>query len=480
MSNEFIHPYMPNSVPEIKKEMLDVVGVEKVSDIYESYIPKELLYKERLQLPEPIHSEYELKKHVMGILNKNATTEEYVSFLGAGCYRHQVPAICDEINGRSEFLTAYCGDTYSDHGKMQAIFEYTSMMGELLDAETVSYTTFDAGQSVVSSMRMALRVKEAAGEDKKKILIPISMNPEIALQAESYCRGVGELEFINMDFESGRMDLGHLEAKLQAGDVAAVFYENPTYLGVFETEAEKIAELSHQYGALCIAQVEVAALGIMESPLNMGADLVCGDIQPLGMHQQFGGGQAGFIACQQRQELLEQFPTYMYGIAKTGKEGRYGWGRAMNYRCSHGSRENANEYFGTETGLWGITAGVYLASMGPKGMFELGETILSNCAYAKAKLNEIEGVNANLFESANFQEFVVNFDETNKTVEEINKALLEEKIFGGKDLSKDFEIFGQSALYCVSELTTKEEIDQLKAALERILAKDTTNEKGEC
>ena len=157
VENSFVHPYMPNSVPENKKAMLDELGINSVEDIYKSIIPDELLYKERLDIPEPIRSEYELKRHVMGILNRDITTEEYTSFLGAGCYKHQVPAICDEINSRGEFLTAYCGDTYSDHGKMQAIFEYTSMMGELLDTDVVSYTTYDGGQAVASSLRMAVR-----------------------------------------------------------------------------------------------------------------------------------------------------------------------------------------------------------------------------------------------------------------------------------------------------------------------------------
>ena len=159
----FVHPYMPNSVPEIKQQMLDELGVGSIDEIYKSLIPDDLLYKERLDLPEPIVNEYELKRHVMGILNRNITTEDYVSFLGAGCYRHQVPAICDELNMRGEFLTAYCGDTYSDHGKMQAIFEYTSMMGELLDADIVSYTTYDAGQSVSSAFCIALRAQAAKG-----------------------------------------------------------------------------------------------------------------------------------------------------------------------------------------------------------------------------------------------------------------------------------------------------------------------------
>lgn len=469
MEKEFIHPYMPNSVPKIKAEMLKEVGVEKIGDIYKSYIPDELLYKERLDLPEPIRSEYELKKHVMGILNKNATTEEYTSFLGAGCYKHQVPAICDELNSRGEFLTAYCGDTYSDHGKMQAIFEYASMMGELLDADAVSYTTYDAGQAVVSSLRTALRVQEARKTPKSVLLVPSTMNPEILAQAEQYCRSVAEIKKVAHDPKTGLMDLTDLQNKLSEGNVGAVFYENPSYLGFFETQGQEIADLAHEHGALCIAQPEVAALGVMESPMNMGADLVCGDIQPLGMHIQFGGGQAGFMACRQDVELLQQFPTYMYGITETEKEGTYGWGRAMNYRSSHGSREKANEFFGTETGLWGITAGIYLASMGPQGMYELGETILQNVNYLIAQLSDIPGVKANVFGGSNFQEFVVDFTETGKTVKEINEALLKEHIFGGKDLSGDFEELGQSALYCVSELTTAEEMEHLAEALKNIV-----------
>lgn len=469
MSREFVHPYLPNSVPEIKKAMLEEIGVESAEEIYGSVIPDDLLYKERLNLPEPIVSEYELKRHVMGILNENKTTDEYVSFLGAGCYKHQIPAICDELNARGEFLTGYCGDTYSDHGKMQAIFEYTSMMGELLDTDVVSYTNYDAGQAVVSALRTALRIQAAKGTPKSVLLVPATMNPEILCQARQYCRNTAEIELVGYDEKTGLMDLEDLESKLKSMDVGAVFYENPSYLGFLEIQAEKIAELSHQYGALCVAQPEVAALGVMESPANLGADILCGDIQPLGMHIQFGGGQAGFLACQQNVEYIEQFPTYMYGIARTEKEGKFGWGRAMNYRSSHGSRENANEYFGTETGLWGITAGIYLASMGPQGMYELGETILQNTQYAIQTLSKVEGIKVNVFQGTNFQEFVVNFDGTGKTVQEINKALLEYHIFGGKDLSKDFPQLSQSALYCVSELTTEKEIQQLADALSEIV-----------
>ncbi|NLY83204.1 MAG: aminomethyl-transferring glycine dehydrogenase subunit GcvPA [Acholeplasmataceae bacterium] len=469
MAKDLVHPYMPNSVPAIKKEMLAELGVKSIKEIYESIIPKDLLYKKRLDLPEAIRSESELKKHVMGLLNENITTEEYTSFLGAGCYKHQIPAICDELNARGEFLTAYCGDTYSDHGKMQAIFEYASMLGEMLDVDVVSYTMYDAGQAVTSALSTALRVKEAAGRPKNKVLVPATMDPEIYSQACEYLRHKATIVKVAYDRETGLMDLRDLKKKLKGRDVAAVFYENPSYLGFFETNASLIAKLAHERDALAIARPEVAALGIMESPANLGADILCGDIQPLGMHIQFGGGQSGFMACRQDIKLVEQFPTYMYGITKTANKGEFGWGRAMNQRCSHGSRENAKEYFGTETGLWGITAGIYLASMGPQGMYELGETIIQNQAYLKKILNNVPGVKAGVFTTGGFQEVLVNFDKTGKTAREINKALLKAKIFGGKSMKEAFPELGESALYCVSELTTEEDMENLAMALKKIV-----------
>lgn len=460
-----IHPYMPNSVPAMQEAMLKELGVETMEELYSGIIPDELRFKGTLNIPAPMVGEFELKEHVMGILNKNTSCEEYSNFLGAGCYQHYVPALCDEVNTRAEFLTAYCGDTYSDHGKMQAFFEYTSMLGELVDMDVVSYTSYEGGQAVSSSLRMALRMKP----DKNVLLVPSTMNPEILSQLKDYCRHLAEIKQIAYDQKTGLMDLSDLEKQLAEGNVAGVFYENPSYLGFIETQGQAIADLAHKKDAICVAMPDVASLGVMESPANYGADIVCGDIQPLGMHIQFGGGCAGFIASRQEEAYIQQFPTYFYGLTTTQNPGEYGWGRALNYRCSHGSREKANEYFGTETGLWAITAAVYMATLGPQGMRELGETIIQRCNYASKVLSAIPGIKANVFGGANFQEFVVNFDESGKTVAEINKALLEYKIFGGKDLSGFFPELGQSALYCVTETTTAAEIDHLAEALKKIV-----------
>lgn len=469
MEKSFVHPYMPNSAPVIKQEMMDALGIERIDELYCAYIHGELRFTGTMNLPEPIVGEHDLKRHVMGILAQNITCEDYDSFLGAGCYHHHVPAICDEINTRSEFLTGYCGETYSDHGKMQAIFEYASLMGELLDMDIVSYTLYDSSQAISSSLRMAQRIQAADGRTGlDQFLVPRTIHPESLSQLRDYCKHVAEIVLVGCN-PNGTMDLEDLGKKLGSGRVAAVFFENPSYLGFFEPQARAIADLARGAGALVVVQPDVASLGVIESPANYGADIVCGDIQPLGMHIQFGGGCAGFIASRYEEKYIQQYPTYMYSLARTQNEGEYGWGRALNYRSSHGSRENAREYFGTETGLWCITAAVYLSLMGPAGMRELGENILQTCNYAIRTLQKVPGIQVNLLGTQNFQEFVIGFDQSGKTVAQVNKALLEQKIFGGKDLSKDFPELGQSAIYCVTETTSCAQIDRLAEALGQIM-----------
>lgn len=469
MNERFVHPYMPNSAPGNRQAMLDALGLTSVEEIYGRNIPPELRYRGTMDIPAPILSEHALKRHVMGILDRNVSCEEYDSFLGAGCYDHYVPAICDEINGRAEFLTGYCGDTYSDHGKMQAIFEYTSMLGELLDMDVVSYTLYDGGQAVCSALRMAVRIQAADGHPQRRtILVPETMHPDVLSQLRNYCRHAAQVEVLPCVPATGRMDLDALRAALGRGTTAVVFFEDPSYLGFWEEQAREIADLAHGAGALVCVQPDVASLGVVRPPVQYGADLVCGDIQPLGMHLQFGGGCAGFIATPYDERYIMQYPTYLYSIVRTEQEGRYGWGRALNQRCSHGAREKANEYFGTETGLWSITAAVYLALMGPQGMRELGANILQMCRYAQRKLSEVPGLTVNKLGGLNFQEFVVGFEGFGMTVAQVNEALLAHRIFGGKDLSGDFPFLGQSALYCVTEKTTCAQVDRLAAALTAI------------
>lgn len=153
-----VHPYIPNMVPKVKEEMLKVIGVENSMELY-SCIPEELQLKEEMNIPKAL-TEYELRRHIEGLLKKNISTNDYINFLGAGCWQHFVPAVCDEINQRSEFLTAYAGEPYEDHGRFQSLFEYQSLLAELVDMDVVNVPTFDWGQAAATSIRMAARINE--------------------------------------------------------------------------------------------------------------------------------------------------------------------------------------------------------------------------------------------------------------------------------------------------------------------------------
>ncbi|MFE4430348.1 aminomethyl-transferring glycine dehydrogenase subunit GcvPA [Peribacillus butanolivorans] len=458
-----VHPYIPNMVPEVQAEMLKVIGAESIMELY-SCIPEELQLKEDLQIP-PALTEYELRRHIEGILNKNTSTKEYVNFLGAGCWQHFIPAVCDEINQRSEFLTAYAGEPYEDHGRFQALFEYQSLLAELLDMDVVNVPTFDWGQAAATSIRMAARIT-----GRKKVLLAKTVAPERSKIIINYGTPTLEFEYVQFDTKSGEMDLEDLKTKLKE-DVAALYFENPSYLGFIEAQGQEISNLLKENESLMVVGVDPISLGILAPPNDYGADIVCGDLQPLGMHMNYSGGQAGFIATRNEVKFVNEYPSRLFGIVPTIKEGEYGFGDVAYERTSFAQREKGKESVGTQTALWGITAGVYLALLGPDGMQEVGQTIMQNSQYAVQQLNQIANVKGSHFESPFFKEFIVDFNQTGNTVEQINQRLLEKKIFGGKDLSIEFPEFGQTALFCVTEIHTKEDIDGLVQTLKDILAK---------
>lgn len=457
-----VYPYIPNSVPAIKAQMLKEIGAESVEDFYED-VPEKLRLKGSMNLPKPFLSEYALKRHVEGILARNTIAGEYLSFLGAGCYQHHVPAVCDEVNRRGEFLTAYAGEPYDDHGRFQALFEYTSMMGELLNMDVVNVPTYDGFQASATSLRMACRLT-----GRHEVLIAKTISADLLSKIRDYCKPRIEIKLIGYDSETGQLDLAALKAGI-SDKTAAVYFENPSYLGFIETRGEEISQIAHDHGAVCVVGADPISLGVLTPPADYGADIVCGDIQPLGMHTQFGGGQAGFIATRDEERYVMEYPSRLFGIAPTSVPGEYGFGDVAYERTSFAVREEGKEWVGTAAALWGITAGVYLALMGPQGMVEIGEGIMARSRYAMLEMDKIEGIKAPVFRSPHFKEFVVNFDGTGKTVAEINKALLAREIFGGKDLTREFPELGNSALYCVTEVHTQDDIDRLVAALKEVV-----------
>ncbi len=462
-SRAVVYPYIPNSVPQVKQQMLEAVGAESTDDFYED-VPESLRLRKPLDLPPPLLSEYALKRHVEGILSKNKTCGEYLSFLGAGCYQHHVPAVCDEINQRGEFLTAYAGEPYDDHGRFQALFEYASMMGELLNMDVVNVPTYDGYQAAATSIRMAARIT-----GRGEALVPDTICPGKLSKLRDYCQPAVEIKLVDHERQTGNLDLEDLKAKV-SGRTAAVYIENPAYLGFIETHGGEVSSIAHESGAQFVGSVDPMSLGVLTPPADYGADIVCGDLQPLGMHMQFGGGQAGFIATRDEERYVMEYPSRLFGIAPTRVDGEYGFGDVAYERTSFAVREEGKEWVGTAAALWGITAGVYLALMGPQGLAEIGEGIMLRSRYAVQQMSKLKGVQAPVFQGPHFQEFVVGFEGTGKTVEEINHGLLVRGILGGKDLSKEFPELGNCALYCVTEVHTKADIDRLVEALGEVVS----------
>jgi glycine dehydrogenase subunit 1 len=457
-----VYPYIPNSVPAVKRRMLEEVGAESTDDFFED-VPENLRLRQGMNLPQPLLSEYALRRHVESILSKNRTAGETVSFLGAGCYQHYVPAVCDEVNRRGEFLTAYAGEPYDDHGRFQALFEYTSMMGELLNMDVVNVSTYDGFQASATSLRMAARIT-----GRREVLVARAISPDLLSRIKDYIKPALGIKLVGYDVTTGQLDLDALQAQI-SDRTAAVYFENPSYLGFIETRGDEISKIAHDHGAVCVVGASPISLGVLTPPADYGADIVCGDIQPLGMHMQFGGGQAGYIATRDEERYVLEYPSRLFGIAPTSVPGEYGFGDVAYERTSFALREEGKEWVGTAAALWGITAGVYLALMGPQGMVEIGETIMARSRYAMLALDRIEGVKVPVFRSPHFCEFVVNFDGTGKTVAEINQALLARSIFGGKDLTGEFPELGNSALFCVTEVHTKHDIDRLAGELREVI-----------
>ena len=459
---QIIYPYIPNSVPATKAAMLKAVNAKSVEEFYAD-IPDSIRLKRRLDLPEPLLSEAALVRHVEALLAKNQSTRDVLSFLGAGCAQHYVPAVCDEVNSRGEFLTAYAGEPYEDHGRFQALFEYESLMGELLEMDVVNVPVYDGFQATATALRMAGRI---TGKDIA--LLAATVMPDKLSKIRDYLKPDMQVELVAFDESTGLMDLNALKKQINSR-TAAIFIENPSYLGFLETQVDEIGRIAHENESLFVVGVDPISLGVISPPAAYGGDIVCGDIQSLGIHMNYGGGHAGFIASRDEEKFVMEFPSRLFGVATTRVEGEYGFGDVAYERTSFAVREDGKEWVGTAAALWGITAGVYLALLGPHGMQELGHGIMQRTSYAMKKLSQISGVEIRFPTTPHFKEFVMDFSRTGKTVQQINQALLERGIFGGKDLSAEFASLGQSALYCVTEVHTRADIDTLIQAIGEVV-----------
>jgi len=456
------HPWMANSVPEIKNEMLAALGLNSVESLF-SQIPEDHRYNKPMNLPPQLASEVSLSRHLDDLMRKNVTCADNLSFLGAGAWPHYVPAICDEVVGRYEWQTSVFGSPTSDHGRNQAWFEFCSQIGALVEMDFVGLPVYSWGCAIGHSVRMASRMT-----GRRKVLIPAIMDPERLSVLRNYCEPremARHIEIVEVAMTGeGVIDRADLRAKMD-DSVAALYIETPSYLGIIDPDPGELCQIATGAGAEAIVGADPLSLGLLEAPGAYGATIAVGPTQPLGVHMNAGGGVGGFIASPDEERYASEYNTLNISIGETVKEGEYGFGLTLFHQTSYGSRDEGKDWTGNSVYLWSLANAAYMAAMGPEGFAEIGRLIMDRVRFARAQLGSIPAVRVS--SGPVFKEFVVTFDKAR--VVDVNKALQAKGIFGGKDISGEPGIEGQAMLVCITEIHTEDDIGKFATALKEVL-----------
>ncbi len=443
-------------------QMLGEIGIGSIEELFKD-IPAAIREKARIPIPSRM-SEMEVKRHVEELLNKNISTRDMLSFLGAGIWPHHVPAAVDAITSRGEFLTSYTPyQPEISQGMLQALFEYQSLICELTAMDFANSSMYDWSTAVGEAARMAVRV---TGRDE--FLVPHYIHPERLSALKVYSEPAGiKIREVAQDKRTGAIDLSDLRKKL--GRHSAGFYvEYPSFLGFVEEACDEIGQLLHGVEGLFVVGIEPLSLGLLKPPGDFAADIVVGEGQPLGSHMNYGGPLLGIFACKS-EALLRQMPGRIIGRTTTLDGKQVAYCMALQTREQHIRREKATSNICTNEALLALAASVYLSLLGPKGIRELCSVILDRTEYAIERLRELRNVVAPRFEAFHFMEFTVDFNKTGKGVAEINHQMLKAGIQGGLDVGKHFPELGESALYCFTEVHSRRDIEMLADKLHEIL-----------
>jgi glycine dehydrogenase subunit 1 len=442
--------YIPHTEEDIRK-MLDVIGVKKLEDLFQ-IIPKGSRLSKPLNLPEPL-SEPDLLRHFQGI-----QVPMMNNFLGAGAYHHFVPAIIPNLVSRSEFYTAYTPyQPEISQGTLQAIFEYQTLMCQLTGMEVSNASLYDGASSLAEAISMANRITR-----RKRVFLSQAIHPEYRRVIQTYI-GPSQQEIVLIPYhkESGRTDEKILFDLLDK-DVSAVVIQSPNFFGVIE-DLKPIGEKVHNIGGLLIVGFsEAIAYGILQPPGAMGADIVAGEGQSLGISVSYGGPYLGIFTTQEK--FVRNMPGRLVGET-IDLEGKRGFVLTLATREQHIRRERATSNICTNEGLCALMATIFLSCLGKEGLKELAMMNLSKAEYAKKVASRICGCKLNLT-APTFNEFVLQIEgEPEKVLEKLKK----EEILGGLPLTKFYPELDRHLLVTVTEMNKKEEIDHWAEALENAL-----------
>ncbi|GFN31526.1 aminomethyl-transferring glycine dehydrogenase subunit GcvPA [Paenibacillus xylaniclasticus] len=446
------HRYIPMTEQD-ETDMLHEIGVSGIDELFRD-IPDGLRYSGELpvsmQLDEPA-----LWSHLQELSARNTSASQGVSFLGAGIYDHYIPAVIGHLLSRSEFYTAYTPyQPEISQGGLQAIFEFQSYICELTGMPIANASMYDGATALAEAGLLA-----ASATNRKKLAVSRTVHPETRSVIQTMACGLG-IEIVEVPYSSaeGTTDLDRL-AKTIDGRTAAVLVQSPNFFGCIEDIAA-IEPLAHAAGSLLAVSVNPLSLGLLQPPGKLGADIVVGDAQPLGIPQSFGGPTCGFFAASK--PLMRRMPGRIVGQT-VDRSGKRSFVLTLQAREQHIRREKATSNICSNQALLALCAAIYLSVMGKQGLQETARLNMNKAHYAADVITALPGYSKPT-NAPYFNEFIVKLPDS-ITCSELNRQLMNEQIIGGYDVGRSYPELTGHMLLAVTEKRSRADIDRLAARL---------------
>ncbi len=448
-------PFIPHTEDEIK-DMLAAIGVQEIDSLFDE-IPEELRSKGLDAVPEGL-SEMEVSRLMR---ERAAEDERALCFAGAGAYEHHIPAAVWELTTRGEFYSSYTPyQAEASQGTLQLLYEYQTMMAKLTGMDVSNASLYDGASSLAEAVLMAVRANRKS--KSKRIFMPRTVHPHYRSVADTIVHHQGiSFDELDYDREGGHIDVNSLPS--DPGDFTALVIPQPNFFGNLE-EVDALTDWAHQHKALVIAVVNPMSLAILKPPGEWGergADIVCGDGQPLGAPLSSGGPYFGIMCC--RQDYVRQMPGRIIGRT-TDLDGKEGFVLTLQAREQHIRRSKATSNICTNQGLLVTAATIYMSLMGPKGLQEVARASHANTTNLIEQLSKVAGVRK-LFHRPLFHEAVFEFD---LPVADVMRALSAQGIVGGVALEEYYPELGNCLLVCATETKTQADIENYIENVSRI------------
>lgn len=448
-------PFVPHTQADVQA-MLQVIGVSHIEDLFDE-IPATLMVKSLDNVPETAN-----EMEVVRLMKARAAQDSVtLNFAGAGAYEHHIPAAVWQIVGRGEFYTAYTPyQAEASQGTLQLIYEYQTMMARLTGMDVSNASMYDGATAVAEAVLMAERSQKKGGA--RRVLVPESVHPAYRRTLKAMVT-MQNVEIVTLPCPTGRLELATLDAV--SGDFTSLIIPQPNYFGVLE-EVDLLTQWAQERSALAIAVVNPMSLALLKAPGcwgDKGADITCGDGQPLGVPMSSGGPYFGFLAC--KKEIVRNMPGRIVGCT-SDLEGRVGYTLTLQAREQHIRRAKATSNICTNQGLLVTAATIYMAMTGPEGLRRVAATSVANLAALRTRLLKIPGVGLLHSGQANFHEAVFTLP---KAAQLVIDKLAEQRILAGVALSRDFSSRDNALLICTTETKTLADIETFATALEAAL-----------